>query len=698
MQRIVWLTALLICAAAFRLEAYMLDVEADTLHREGSRIEASGHVVATGATMTLTADRLVYDTDTGEILASGSCTLLDEKVRVQARAISYNTQSGNIVVQDGILMSIEGPMRISGESISRIGQDHIRAADARFTPCTGETPDWSLFVGDLDIPLGGYGQGRDVRFVVRGTTVFRTPWLFFPAKFHRHSGVLFPEMGHGSDYGYRFGLPLYVVLSRFADATFTPTYLSERGLLAKLDLRYCASADTNGFMYLETLRDRTGGEEREGGLEREIPEGRWFVRSLQNGPRLKWDLNFVSTPDYFRDIGVFLNDNLLQEARPLPDLNRLDDTRLEDLVSRAQWTGSLRQVSWSVSALHRRDLTRADNGRTVQQLPRVTVDLAETRIPSTPLWATAEAQTVRAVTDDWIDATRNHAWVKLAMPVGIRPYFTFTPTVREFYRDTRFAQKADLQGETKYEERWQERSATLSTGLYGPMTEHGFRHQVMGAVAWRYLSRHGGDDDARDAEGRYPEILPEDALKEEDRIVVSLSNYLRDPSASSLADLTVEAVYSLDQDSWKEAVLEANCNPSGFVTLSHRNAFEHHPGDAYATSRHTTRLRVSHPRGDALSFGYEYNRPDSGMLTVSLDVVLGRGCEAGLSARYDNRRHRFEEHEQELRYTSQCWSVSVACRTDASEDDSPSRTVWSFNVRLLGIGDIPVSEPPDRRG
>lgn len=669
-------------------------MDADFLYREQNRIEAVGNVVATGKGMTLKADRLVYNTDTSEIIATGSCTFTDEMSTIQASSISYNANSGDIVIHEGVLTSAQGPMRITGETISRTGEDHIQASRAYFTPCTGDPPDWSLYVEDLDIPLGGYGQGRDVRFTIRGTTVFRTPWLFFPAKFYRHSGVLLPEISHGSDYGYRFGLPLYLVVSPSLDATFTPTYLSERGMLSKVELRYSPWQDTTGLIYLETLRDRLGGEVAKTGVEPVVPEGRWFLTSRQTGSSVRWDVNLTSTPDYFRDIGVFLNDNPLQEDDPAPQLNHLGDSRLEDLVSRAQWSGSIKPFTWSVATIYRQDLTTADNGSTVQQEPRAAVRISSLGIPSTPILVSSEMGVLRAASDDWVDAVKRYGVLHASMPVGISPYFTLTPAISEFHRDTRLLDRAGTSWDPSYAERWQERTVALSTTLYSPLLPGGIRHQVVPSIAWRYLARHGDNAEEGDDDRSYPVILPEDRMQKENNVEARLHNYLRNASGASLVDLSVKALYSLHEGAWKEASMEAACAALEHANISYENVWTRSAAGTYSTKEQTVKATVSDSRGDALSFGYDYYRQETDLLRASIDVTLGRGCVLSVSAEYDRREDRLEETRQEFTYTSQCWEVSVARKTDASDEDEPSRTVWSVNVRLLGIGDIPQTRSP----
>ena len=73
---------------------------------------------------------------------------------------------------------------------------------------------------------------------MEGVPIFYTPWLTFPIDDRRKSGFLFPEVGKDSNGGADIALPYYFNLAPNYDATLTPRYIADRGLLTELELRY----------------------------------------------------------------------------------------------------------------------------------------------------------------------------------------------------------------------------------------------------------------------------------------------------------------------------------------------------------------------------------------------------------------------------------------------------------------------------
>lgn len=689
MPRLVFLIALICLILQGNSPAEMLNVEADEMVRIGQRIEAYGNVVVAGEELTLKADYVVYDSSTQDIWATGDCTMKEPKGEVTAEAISYNARRKDLHIQNGTIFSYEKAVKISGESITRYGEEYITGQTVEFTHCLGSPPDWSIMAEELEVPVGGYGTAQDARFSVRSWPVLRIPYLLFPADLSRHSGVLIPELSHGSDYGYRFGLPLYYAPSRSWDWTMTPTWLSDRGLLMKNELRYSLDYDRNGLVYAETLHDNRGNEKSEaGGVLETVPSDRWFIKAQQGGQNLNWDMNLVSTPDYFRDIGTFYDSQFQRGGKSAGALNQLDDSHITELISRIQWNNSHKGLSLAVSGQWKQNLTAKTNGKTLQELPRVTARASERAVPFTPLHVSAEVNSIRLYSSEYVNAFKDNAQAEVSLPINVFPYFTFRPYVREIYRDTLFSETKDLYSDSTYQEHWQERGASLSTTLYSSRFAGGLYHQVIPSVSWTHLSRMGGNYDALDTTDIFPQLLTGDDWHKTVNMGLSLYNYLRNEQGASLADLGVESYYSYVSEQWDNINVRSNLYPFPWLSASHTNTLSRVPGSPYATSEHSTRMFLADPRGDTLSAGLEYHRPDAKLLTAGVQAIITKGLTAGYEVKYDFMEHRVDDQIQTIGYNSQCWSVIGERRVEIQENNAPSKTTWSVNVKLLGMGDL----------
>ena len=676
------------------LAAEVIDVEAESVLRRGSRIEASGRVVIRGEDMLLKANYVVYDSATEDLFASGNCHLEEEGGELDAQLLHYNIRRKDFRLEQGSVLIYAEPVIISGERITRYGQDVYEGDGITYTPCLGEPPDWSIGAGRLHVPVEGYGRVYHARARVRDIPVFYFPFLLFPAKFQRQSGLLFPELSQSSDYGYRVGVPLYLVLGRSADFTLTPTWLSDRGLMWLGEFRYRLDEEREGFLYGESLSDRMGGEELQGGVSPVIPDARWLFKASQTGGNLTWDINLVSHADYLRDIGPFYGDERAWKD-PASSGGFADDEDREELISRAQWIIPGRGFSASLSGRFKQDLTVEDNGLTLQELPRLRARMRSRKIPHTPVLVSSDMTSVRVYSRDWIEAVKNNAQVGLSLPLSLGPYLTVLPAYREIYRDTHITDHLEAYEDDTYSEHWQERSVLLTTALYSRRFAGGLYHQVVPSASWAYRTRYGGNYDQGDPLDLFPDLLSGDEWEKEHDLSLSLENYIRDPSGRALAELTLSRSYSYIDSEWDYVEARLRLSPVPWLTAQHTNRFDRLPRRSYASIEHWSRLTLRDWRGDELYAAEEYIRgplDETKSALLGVKAVLGRGFSARYELEYDFLDRRYEHSRQGIIYTSQCWSVDIYREVEPSDGEEPRETTIGLTLNLLGFGQVLSTE------
>ena len=674
----------LMCSFSCLVHATTLDVEADTIKKTGQRIEASGNVVITGKDITLSANYLVYDTLKEDLWASGNCHLKEEQGEIDAETLYYNARRKDVQLENGRVFVYSEPMIISGKSISRYGQDFYVGEDIEFTPCLGDVPDWSMAASSLEVPLEGYATVRHARFMIRHVPVLYTPYLLYPAKLKRQSGLLFPEFSQSSDYGYGFGIPLYLTLGRSADMTLTPMNLSKRGLLTTAELRYRLDYEKSGLIYVESLFDKDGGEPLEGGVLDRIPDHRWFIKANQAGGPLSWDINLVSHEDYFRDIGSFHGSEQYWKETSTAEA----EEDLQELISRMQWVGFGDGFSLSVSGQWKQDLTVKGDDKTFQELPKVRARMNQRDIAHTPLKYSSELSAVRVYSEDWIEAIKDQAQVEVSWPISFYPYFTLRPYIEESYRDTFITDRRDVYEDDKYQEHWQERGVSLTTTLYSSRFAGGWYHQMAPGVSWAFKSRIGGNYDAADATDIYPYILSGDDWENTFDMKLSLDNYIRDESGKSILDFSISRIYSYLAEEWDNFETSVRLQPVPWFLLRHTNEFGREPFRPYATYEHSSEMRLSDSRGDSVYFLEEYNRLDTKSIVAGTRIYLCRGFSARFETEYDYIKRGYDSSRQGINYKSQCWSVDLYRDVDPSDADSPRDTTIYLTVNFLGLGDV----------
>ena len=99
--------------------------------------------------------------------------------------------------------------------------------------------------GTLEIdPKAGMATARNAT-LGGGVPVFYLPWMTFPVGDQRKTGLLFPSIGSDTRGGVDITTPIYFNLAPNYDATYSPRYIGERGLLHQANGRWLN--DTIGY-------------------------------------------------------------------------------------------------------------------------------------------------------------------------------------------------------------------------------------------------------------------------------------------------------------------------------------------------------------------------------------------------------------------------------------------------------------------
>src|SRR5690606_29481270 len=142
------------------------------------------------------------------------------------------------------------------------------------------------------------GIARHGGLYFKNVPILYSPYLTFPVKKERKSGLLVPSYGTTSNSEFEFSLPSYFNLAPNYDATLTPRYLSKRGLMMGGQFRYLGRGYSGQLDGTYLPSDSKTGEKR------------WLFmaqhkQNLGGGFRAAFDVRRVSDDDYFRDFSSF---------------------------------------------------------------------------------------------------------------------------------------------------------------------------------------------------------------------------------------------------------------------------------------------------------------------------------------------------------------------------------------------------------
>ena len=168
--------------------------------------------------------------------------------------IQSKEKTGTVV--NGNLFLSTNHYYLRGKEIRKTGPATYIIKGCRITTCDGENPDWSITGSEVKVTLEGYGTVKHAGFYVKQIPLLYFPYIIFPAKNKRQTGLLPPSIGYSSRDGVDVEIPLFWAISRQTDATFYERYIEERGLKQGLEFRYVTGAESKGAFLFDILSDK----------------------------------------------------------------------------------------------------------------------------------------------------------------------------------------------------------------------------------------------------------------------------------------------------------------------------------------------------------------------------------------------------------------------------------------------------------
>ena len=239
------------------------------------------------------ADRVQLHRSTGTMEAEGDVLFDQGSRRIGAVRVDFDlgTRTGTFWNASAYM---EPDIYFDGAVVAKTGEDQYEVTDGVFTSCTGDpTPDWSLRTSSADVDIGGYAHVRNARVRAKKLPLFYWPWLVWPAKTDRTSGLLIPNFGYSEQRGASLGMAYYQVLGPSADGTLYLDGYTEGFAGAGAEVRYRPTEGTAGKATLYFLRD----EDR--------PGEEWRARFDHTTSDLPWGLRGVVAYEDYSDYDFF---------------------------------------------------------------------------------------------------------------------------------------------------------------------------------------------------------------------------------------------------------------------------------------------------------------------------------------------------------------------------------------------------------
>ncbi len=240
----------------------------------GSRFILDKNVVLTYRGYRVEADHIEYDSESGELTATGHLRATGGE---NHEVISASRGTMNLKAQTGRFYDVSGsvgvkqsagkravytssnPFLFTGRMVVKSGPRSYEVYDGTVTSCQLPHPDWMLSAAEFTVDTD---KARAKNSVFR---LLNVPLLYLPYVTHpvdttdRQSGVLIPVIGQSSTKGLVLGEQLYWAINRSTDLTLGAEYFSQRGWSESATFRHRGLNDDFLQAHYNGLLDKHSG-------------------------------------------------------------------------------------------------------------------------------------------------------------------------------------------------------------------------------------------------------------------------------------------------------------------------------------------------------------------------------------------------------------------------------------------------------
>jgi LPS-assembly protein len=676
---------------------------------DAKSLVAEGDVVVSRGKQRLKADKILYDKGSQVISAQGNVELSTPGDILWCDQGTFNLKDKTGTIVNGSVFLSTNHYYLRGEEIRKTGPATYIIRGCRITTCDGENPDWSIIGSEVKVTLEGYGTVKHAVFYVKRIPLLYFPYIIFPAKTKRQTGLLPPSIGYSRRDGVDMEAPFFWAISRQTDATFYERYIEERGLKQGLEFRYITGAESKGAFLFDILSDRR--EHKDLFNEDDVKISpfprtnttRFWARGRtdQSFPYkigLKLDVDFVSDYDYLRE---FSEPSLGPEYRVRlgEEFGRsLDEAESPTRRSAILITRRFRDTTLQAASSFNQNPMRPDEDTTAQPVAGLGATILPTGILKLPLFFSLGSDYGYIYRDSGEKGQRLALAPALSYPIWSIPYVAIEPSLKYFityHWVDEYLERKDKQSRDTYEVGLQLHSIIEKLFDIDYRNIKRLKHKFQPTLSYTFRPY-------QEQEANRPWFEPIDTLTRRNVIALSLDNFLDarkedetgQPTYSQCAQVSLTQGYDLDE-ARKEIVpgekrksftpLEANLSftPLPAVYLSAGGAWDHY--DRHLSSGNVS-LDLSIERGDQrqdrYSIDFEYARDSAKSLNYDVAINLLYGVSVGARGKKNLEVDYDIENSYWIDYQSQCWGVRLVYE-DLEED---RRTLLMF--RLLGMGEV----------
>ncbi|MCJ7580779.1 MAG: LPS-assembly protein LptD [Candidatus Aminicenantes bacterium] len=280
-----------------------LIVKANYIAQIKNQVFATGNVEVRYKNLVLFADRIEGDTETKEVFAEGGVVIQLPNEVIECESIHFNMDSSEGELKK-VLGMVQPSVFYEADNIQRKSENIFLFEKAKISSCSQPDPRWNFSFGKGTFKKDDYIEMWHPVFSIKKVPIFYFPYIRYPLKKDRATGILMPQMGVSGQKGFFYSQGFYWAMSRNMDATVNFDYYAARGMGGGVEYRYLFNGGTGGhvnFYYFDFKKDPLAEEP-----DQESSNNAFILRFKHNQPlpagfSLVADIDYQSSYDFLRE-------------------------------------------------------------------------------------------------------------------------------------------------------------------------------------------------------------------------------------------------------------------------------------------------------------------------------------------------------------------------------------------------------------
>lgn len=237
-----------------------VEIDGDTIEYsvDGSKVIASGNVVARGNRATLYADYIEVSQDEKIAVAEGNVRLVSDQGEVSGEKITYNFGTERGTLENAHIFT--HPYYGAGSTVSKVSDNQLIINDGYITTSDYDKPEWRIQSRKIDVYPGDKIVARNVRIVFGNV-----PFMWLP-RFSQRIDDTQPRIiftpGYDKDWGLFLLSRTRYYINEYIKGTIHVDYRERKDLAWGFDTSYTTKGFGSGIVKTYYMNERSLGVKR----------------------------------------------------------------------------------------------------------------------------------------------------------------------------------------------------------------------------------------------------------------------------------------------------------------------------------------------------------------------------------------------------------------------------------------------------